>query len=192
MRLDLREIARYMRMGRTLPEGALAERVTALRDRALKVIRPARTWRRFPIEGGAIVSGGVRLDIAGTLARHIVGCRAAYLVCGTIGTAFDAFQRRVSVSSGADALIVQAIGAALIEKLMDSVEDEIHGELAENETLVERYSPGYGTFPLAAQRTLLALLDAPIKVGVSLTDTLLMVPSKSVSAIIGIRSASAQ
>ena len=192
MRLDLREIARYMRMGRTLPEGALAERVTALRDRALKVIRPARTWRRFPIEGGAIVSGGVRLDIAGTLARHIVGCRAAYLVCGTIGAAFDAFQRRVSVSSGADALIVQAIGAALIEKLMDSVEDEIHGELAENETLVERYSPGYGTFPLAAQRTLLALLDAPIKVGVSLTDTLLMVPSKSVSAIIGIRSASAQ
>ena len=181
-----------MRMGRTLPEGALAERVTALRDRALKVIRPARTWRRFPIEGGAIVSGGVRLDIAGTLARHIVGCRAAYLVCGTIGAAFDAFQRRVSVSSGADALIVQAIGAALIEKLMDSVEDEIHGELAENETLVERYSPGYGTFPLAAQRTLLALLDAPIKVGVSLTDTLLMVPSKSVSAIIGIRSASAQ
>lgn len=192
MRLDLREIARYMRMGRTLPEGALAERVTALRDRALKVIRPARTWRRFPIEGGAIISGGVRLDIAGTLARHIVGCRAAYLVCGTIGAAFDAFQRRVSVSSGADALIAQAIGAALIEKLMDSVEDEIHGELAENETLVERYSPGYGTFPLAAQRTLLALLDAPIKVGVSLTDTLLMVPSKSVSAIIGIRSASAQ
>ena len=192
MPLDLKEIARYMRMGRTVPEGALAERVIALRDKALKTVRPARTWRRFPIEGGAIVSGDVRLDIAGTLARHIAGCRAAYLVCGTIGAEFDAFQRRVSAISGADALIVQAIGAALIEKLMDSVEDEIRAELAESETLVERYSPGYGTFPLAAQRTLLALLDDPIKVGVSLTDTLLMVPSKSVSAIIGVRNQPAQ
>ena len=188
MTVDLAEIARYMRMGRTVPDGALAARVGGLRDEVIKLIRPARTWRRFRIDGGAIASGGLCLDIAGTLARHIKGCHAAYLACGTVGAEFDAFHRRVSVTSGADALIVQAIGAALIEKLMDSVEDEIRAELAESETLVERYSPGYGTFPLAAQSTLLALLDAPIKVGVSLTDTLLMVPSKSVSAIIGVHS----
>ena len=175
-----------MRMGRAVPEGALAERVLALRDQALVVIRPARTWRRFAITDGAIVSGGVRLDIVGTLAKHMDGCGSAFLVCATIGAAFDAFQRRASVASGADALIVQAIGAALIEKFMDETEDEIRKELAPGETLVSRYSPGYGTFPLAAQRTLFALLDAQIKVGVSLTDTLLMVPSKSVSAIIGV------
>jgi cobalamin-dependent methionine synthase I len=82
---------------------------------------------------------------------------------------------------------VQAIGAALIEKLMDEVEAEIRRELPPNESLVSRYSPGYGDFPLTAQRELLSLLDAPRKVGVSLTDTLLMVPSKSVSAIIGVK-----
>ena len=177
-----------MRMGRAVPDGALAERVLKLRDKVMKVIRPARTWCRFDIADGGIASGGVRIDISGTLARHIAGCRSAYLVCGTIGTGFDAFQRMVSVSSGADALIVQAIGAALIEKLMDSLEDDIRCMLTSGETLVARYSPGYGTFPLAAQRELLALLDASRKVGVSLTDTLLMVPSKSVSAIIGVRS----
>ena len=190
MTVELAEIARYMRMGRTVPEGALAERVTKLRDEALKSVCPARTWRRFAVDNGSITSGGLHLDICGTLARHIAGCNSAYLVCGTIGAEFDAFQRRVSIVSGADALIVQAIGAALIEKLMDGVEDEIRAELAAGESLASRYSPGYGDFPLAAQRTLLALLDAPRMVGVSLTDTLLMVPSKSVSAIIGVKKGS--
>ncbi len=185
--VDLQEIARYMRMGRTVPDGALAARVAELRDEALTIIRPAHIGRRFPIQDGNIVSGSVRLAVAGTLAKHLVGCRSAYLACGTLGAGFDAFQRRVSATSGADALIVQAIGAALIEKLMDDVEAEIRRELQPNETLVSRYSPGYGDFPLTAQRELLLLLDAPRKVGVSLTDTLLMVPSKSVSAIIGVK-----
>jgi cobalamin-dependent methionine synthase I len=91
------------------------------------------------------------------------------------------------VTSGADALIVQAVGAALIERHMDAVEDEIRAELAPGESLLTRYSPGYGDFPLEAQRSILALLDTPRKIGVSLTDSLLMVPSKSVSAVIGVR-----
>lgn len=187
MTVDLAEIARYMRMGRSVPDGALAERVETLRDEALAAVRPARVWRRFPVEGGAIGSGGLRIEISGTLAKHLGDCRTAYLVCGTLGAAFDAFQRRVSVSSGADALIAQATGAALIEKFMDGVEDEIRAELAPGESLLQRYSPGYGDFPLEAQRALLGLVDAPHSVGISLTDSLLMVPSKSVSAIIGIR-----
>ena len=185
--VGLDEIARYMRMGRSVPEGALAERMTQLRDEALAVVRPARIGRRFALVDGAIVSGDVRLEIAGTLARHIDGCSDVYLVCGTIGAGIDALQRRASVSSGADALIVQAIGAALVEKLMDAVEDEIRAELSAEEELVARYSPGYGDFPLAAQRHILLLLDATRRIGVSLTDTLLMVPSKSVSAILGVR-----
>ena len=174
MTVDLAEIARYMRMGRAVPEGELAARVEKLRDEALKTVRPARVWRRFPISDGAIASGALRIQVAGTLARHLEGC-------------FDAFQRRSSVSSGVAALVVQAIGAALIEKWMDETESEITKELAAGESLVQRYSPGYGDFPLAAQHTLLALLDAPRNAGVSLTDSLLMVPSKSVSAIIGVK-----
>ncbi len=187
MTVDLAEIARYMRMGTSVPDGLLAERVTKLRDEGLASMRPSRTWRRFPVEDGAVGSGGLRLEISGKLARHMDGCHAAYLVCGTLGAGFDTFQRRASVTSGVDALAVQAIGAALIEKFMDSIENDIRAELFPGESLVQRYSPGYGDFPLAAQRTLLDLLDAPRTVGVALTDTLLMVPSKSVSAVIGVK-----
>ena len=187
MTVSVEEIARYMRMGRARPDGPLLERVVAIREKSLGVIHPAAVWRRLPVRDGAVVSGALSLEISGTLERHLAGCGSAFLACATLGTAFDAFQRRLSVSSGIDALIAQATGAALIERLMDETEDKIRADLAPGETLVQRYSPGYGTFPLAAQRTHLAILDAPRTVGVSLTDTLLMVPSKSVSAVIGVR-----
>lgn len=182
MTVSLAEIARYMRMGRTMPTGALEERLGDLLAKAQTVIRPARTWRRMDME-----ELKRHFAIQGSIASHLEGCHAVYLVCGTIGATFDAFQRKESVASGANALIAQAIGAAMIEEWMDETSREICRELATGETLISRYSPGYGDFPLAAQRTLLELLDAPRNVGVSLTDTLLMVPSKSVSAIIGVK-----
>ena len=169
--MTVQEVARYLRMGGSVPDGALAARIGELIDEAVRVLRPARIWRRLP---------------GTTLLQHLEGCAEAYLACGTIGPGLDALQRRVSVTSGADALIVQAVGAALIERYMDGVEDEIRAELAPGESLVTRYSPGYGDFPLEAQREILVILDTPRKIGVSLTDSLLMVPSKSVSAVIGV------
>ena len=163
MTVDIAEIARYMRMGRSLPDGELAGRVERMRDQALKTLRTARVWRRFPIDGNVIESGGLKIEIRGTIARHIAGCHAAYLVCGTIGAEFDAFQRRVSVSSGVDALVAQAIGAALIEKWMDETNAEIEKELEPGESIVSRYSPGYGDFPLSEQRTIFKLLDTSHK-----------------------------
>ena len=178
MTVTVQEVARYLRMGGTAPEGALAARIGEMIDEAMRVLRPARIWRRLPV--AQIPSPGT------TLLRHLEGCAEAYLVCGTLGPGLDALHRRVSVTSGADALIVQAVGAALIERYMDGVEDEIRAELAPGETLRTRYSPGYGDFPLAAQHDILAILDTPRRIGVSLTDSLLMVPSKSVSAVVGV------
>ncbi len=173
------DINRYLLLGRHAPDAALAEAMARLREVALQAIRPARTWRRI-----ARVPSESK-----TLARHLSGCHAAYLVCGTLGAAFDALLRRTAVRSAADTLVLQAIGAAAIEEWMDLVEDEIRRELKDGETLVPRYSPGFGDFPLSAQREMLAILDASRAIGVSLTDSLLMVPSKSVSAVIGVRMA---
>ena len=178
MTVTAQEVARYLRMGGSVPDGALAARIEELIAAAMRVLRPARIWRRLPV--ARIPSPGT------TLLRHLEGCSEAYLACGTLGPGLDALQRRVSVTSGADALIVQAIGAALIERYMDGVEDEIRAELAPGEALLSRYSPGYGDFPLEAQRPILSILDTPRKIGVSLIDSLLMVPSKSVSAVIGV------
>ena len=178
MTVTVQEVARYLRMGGNAPDGALAARNKELIDDATRVLRPARVWRRLPV---------ARIPTPGTtLLRHLEGCEEAYLACGTLGPRFDALLRRASVKSAADALVLQAVGTAAIEEWMDAVEDGIRRDLAPGETLRSRYSPGYGDFPLEDQRLLLGLLDTPRAIGVSLTDTLLMVPSKSVSAVIGV------
>ena len=178
--VKLQKVMQYLRMGGAMPDGALAERIAALQEMAGREMRPMRTWLRMK-------TPQKWLDESKALSLRLSGCRDVYLACGTLGAAYDAFHRRVSVRSGADALIVQAIGAAAVENVMDSIEDDICTELASGETLVTRYSPGYADFPLSEQRMLLDLLDASRKVGVSLTDDFLMVPSKSVSAVIGVK-----
>lgn len=183
MEVNAKELSVYLRMGGRPPDGALADRLAELEVEVRGVLRPARAWRRVPVR--ALPRPGE------TLARHLRGCREAYVVCGTLGVGVDALQRRLSVASGADALMVQALGAAFMESWMDETEAAIRAELAPGESLVPRYSPGYGDWPLDAQRDLLAMLDAPRRVGVSLTDSLLMVPSKSVSAVIGVMPPSA-
>lgn len=106
----------------------------------------------------------------------------AYL-CGTLGAEFDRWQRARAATSAADALFAQQIGLEAIERTMDEIEAEIRDALAPGETLQPRRSPGYGDLPLSLSREILDRLDAPKRIGVSLTDALLLVPSKSVTAI---------
>jgi len=181
MKIDDVQICRYLRLYGRAPGAPLADRIREMRMAADAAIRPARVWRRFD---DVAIAGGAA---SRSLASHLADCHAVYLACATIGVEFDALQRRTAAVSASDAFVLQAIGAAAIEALMDDVEVEIRRELLDGEALVSRYSPGYGDYPLAEQRRLLSLLDASRKAGVSLTDALVMVPSKSVSAVIGVR-----
>ena len=104
-------------------------------------------------------------------------------LCGTIGSEFDRWQRRVSLVSAADAYYSQQIGLDAVEREMDRLENEARAAMAPGETLAPRRSPGYGTMPLSYSREILERLDASRRVGVMLTDSLLLVPSKSVTAV---------
>ena len=110
--------------------------------------------------------------------------REAVFLCGTIGAAFDTWQRRLSALSAADAFLSQQIGLEAVEKAMDELEKKAKVEVeAEGRKMLPRKSPGYGDLPLSLSRTILNELDATRKIGVSITDSNLLVPSKSVTAI---------
>ena len=114
---------------------------------------------------------------------RLKGVEVVFL-CGTIGAEFDAWQRRLSVTSAADALLSQQIGLDAVEKVMDEVEEKSKAEVeVEGRKLLPRKSPGYGDLPLSLSRTIISELDATRKIGVSITDSDLLVPSKSVTAI---------
>ena len=104
-------------------------------------------------------------------------------LCGTLGAAFDQWQRRLSALSGADAYFSQQIGLDAVEREMDALEAEARASLSEGEALRPRRSPGYGEMPLSLSREIIDRLEATRRIGVAVTESDLLVPSKSVTAI---------
>ncbi len=101
------------------------------------------------------------------------------LFVGTIGMAFDYALERCQYTSLAEAGLMQGIGAERVEAVCD-----VFCNGFENAT--RRFSPGYGDLPLETQKDIFRLLD-PKQIGVGLTDSLMMTPSKSVTAIFGLK-----
>jgi hypothetical protein len=122
-----------------------------------------------------------------SLARNLEGCIGAVLLAATIGPSCDMLVRRASVTSAAEASVYQATGAAAIESFLDSENDRLKKEYeAKGFFLRPRFSPGYGDLKLEHQTDWFRLLDITKQIGIELTDSLLMVPTKSVTAVIGV------
>ena len=49
-----------------------------------------------------------------------------------------------------------------------------------------RFSPGYGDFDISYQKNIFSCLNSEKYIGLTLTDSMLMVPSKSVTAVVGL------
>jgi len=114
------------------------------------------------------------------LAKVIAGSSEIIVFAATVGIEFDRLIGRFKRTSPAKALILQALGAERAEALCDTFCSSFEGRTS-------RYSPGYGDMPLEHQKDVFELLRCEEKIGVSLNESLLMTPSKSVTAIFGIR-----
>ena len=119
------------------------------------------------------------------LRRRLDSCDRAILFAATAGMEMERLILRAKAISPLHGLCMHAVGAAIIEEACD----RLCARLAEehpDDALRPRFSPGYGDLPLAMQREVFAALDCGRKLGLTLTDTLLMQPGKSVTAIIGL------
>lgn len=120
-----------------------------------------------------------------SLAKNLSGCNEAVFFAATVGIELDRMIERYSRLSPAKAVIFDAIGAERIEALCDAF---CHNFAEEESTkLSPRFSPGYGDLPLAAQKDIFAVLGCEKRIGLVLNDSLLMSPSKSVTAIVGLK-----
>lgn len=121
------------------------------------------------------------------LATCLNNCSEIIIFAATIGINIDRMIARYQRISPTKALLMQAYGAERIECLCDVFCREIKNEaVLSHRTITPRYSPGYGDMPLDKQKDIFALLDCSRQIGISLNESLLMTPSKSVTAIFGI------
>lgn len=190
LQLDRAEVLRYLGYRGTEIPPSLENILQHCMEQTLNVIRPLYIYRRFPIILGEnhveISRAGLTLRGA-DIRRHLFGCKEAYILCATLGLAIERKIRLSFLQRPEEAVIYDACATEAIEKAADAAEAEIAGLCAERgEGITWRFSPGYGDLPLETQRDLIRVMDAPRKIGLSLTDSLLMTPSKSVTAIIGV------
>ncbi len=181
-KVNAQEALRYAGVKESTPEvTALLEECIALGEAA---VSPRVCYAFYPITR---TEEQIDLSFARTasraLRRNLVGCGEAVLFAATIGLALDRLIARYAHVSPARSVMLQAIGAERIEALCDAFENEL---IRQGHELGTRFSPGYGDLPLDMQREIFAALDCPKRIGVSLNESLLMSPSKSVTAIIGL------
>lgn len=119
------------------------------------------------------------------LSRVITGCSEVVVFAATVGMEFDRVISKYKRTMPSKALFLQALGAERVEALCDLFCSGFEGH-------TPRFSPGYGDLKLETQRDVFALLQCEAKIGISLNESLLMTPSKSVTAIFGIRGGSCE
>ena len=178
IKADRKEIFRYLGYRGREPETGVAEAADSCAAALQTVVEPRHVRRVFPLEW--VSADRFRIEgmdvVSRNLSRNLRGCSEVWLV-----------QRAEALGKMSRAVILQAAAAAMIEAYCDDVNEEIRREAAPKGLFLRpRFSPGYGDFSLEHQTELFRILEVQKKIGVTLTGSLLMMPSKSVTAVIGL------
>ena len=180
--------------GRSALPPHLAEAVDRQLDRARELAEPRWVWRPVPVTFDAdrqsllcAAPYACRLAVGAFIRNQLRGSRAVAAFVVTIGPRLEAEARRMMADGqGLDGFVLDTIGSAAVEATADLLEEEL--ALAVDPLgwrITNRLSPGYCSWETRDQHALFGLLpEGPA--GVTLTDSALMQPIKSVSGVIGL------
>lgn len=188
LNIDIQEVLRYLGYKKNCEdrdlileiELAILELKEIITERSIyKICALEKTEEKIILEQNLNLNGK---DIY----AHLKESEKAVLMAVTLGTEVD---KKINYYSKIDlkkAVIFDACTSAIIEAYCDKVEEKIR-EIAQSEGyyITSRYSPGYGDFSLEVQPKIIDFLQAYKKIGLSATENFILLPRKSVTAIIG-------
>lgn len=116
---------------------------------------------------------------------HLDNCSKAVLMACTLSDMVDKLINRYNITDMTSALIADAMASAMIEQVCNKVEEIIKKEL-NIKNMTWRFSPGYGDLPIDIQQRFIQVINSEKQIGLTVTDSNILIPRKSVTAIIGI------
>ncbi|MBQ6637720.1 MAG: hypothetical protein IJH82_03600 [Lachnospiraceae bacterium] len=168
------------------------EELRAEADKAIRLLEGQTSFRvgycpmvlKWDEEGYPVLPFKQHSD---NLKKNLHDCEAVVLFAATIGAGTDRLIHRYEKTEPGMGLLLQALGAERAESLCNLFCFEVK-EISEKYgyTTHPRFSPGFGDLPITVQPEFLQFLDASRRLGITLTESYLMSPSKSVTAVIGI------
>lgn len=141
----------------------------------------------FIANNSMILVDGVEFGIGKTVAKEFRNSTSVALFICTAGEGIS--QRSQELLTGENPVlgyVFDILGSMIVETATDQMQKEI-SRIANSEDLLitNRYSPGYCKWSVADQHKLFSFFP-PNSCGISLTDSALMYPIKSVSGMIGL------
>ena len=184
--VNRREILRYAGAKEESP--ALAALLEDVLAEALPLLTGRVCWREFPLtRQDDHLQLGFAETASAALSRNLQSCDRIVVFAATLGLPLDRLMARYGRISPAKALLLQAVGAERIEALCDAFCAQLQRDAAASGLhTAPRFSPGYGDLPLELQRDIFRVLDCSRQIGLTLNESFLMSPGKSVTAIVGL------
>ena len=161
----------------------IEEQILRCANQVMEVAQPRLVYRRMRMDGGA-TSG---LLLGKDLTELLAECHEVVLLAVTLGQEIERLLMKTEVTDMSDAVILDACASAAVENVCDHFEFELRAELEqEGLYLTDRFSPGYGDYPLSAQYRLCENLNTMRRIGLTVSPNSILIPRKSVTAVLGI------
>lgn len=189
MDMRTREAVRYLGYGRH----AIDERTLQLVEDSFleleQIVHAKFIYRIFEItfsDMDVLTIGNMKIK-SKNLSKNLKGCSKAVVFGATLGTGVDILMKRYSLTDMAKVVTLQACAATMLEEYCDEAQNQIAEELEKKQMYLRpRFSPGYGDYSILHQDDILRMLDAAKTIGLTMTESYMLTPTKSVTAVIGI------
>ena len=184
--IDTSLALRFLRIRRQ-PDEEVTQMVSSCVRELESEISYKASYRYFDIKiDGDVVRFDDCLELKSEkLVRNLRGCKGAFIFVATTGLSLDRLIHKYKSTQVSKALLIDAIGSASIEAFCDYLSKELQSEY--NLSFRPRFSPGYGDLDISCQESVINICDCTRKIGVTLNKGYMMIPTKSVSAIAGVR-----
>lgn len=184
--LDENEVIRYARAQKT-DKSLISNAVL----NALIHAKPQGNYNVFDYDykSSNIFFENKRILLSGnSIKKHLELCEKIAVIAVTIGKDIDEEITKLSEQGEyVNALLLDAAATEAAEETANELENIISREAnREGFNLTSRFSPGYGDFPLEMQKDILKLAEGN-EIGITLTSSLMLIPRKSITAIIGFK-----
>lgn len=190
--LDKNEILRYLGYKNQVLDKKLERLLDDCMDEMRSLTEGRHVYKFFNIakDNGKIVLKDCLINLEGTgIYKHLETSKTCILMAATLGSEVDTRIRYYEKTDMTRALILDSCASTAIEEVCDRVcsyLEKIVGE--KGKTLTSRYSPGYGDLPIDIQKSFISALGADKSIGLTASSSNILIPRKSVTAIIGVAS----
>lgn len=186
--LNRQEALRYLGNGTQNPSNNLLAMLENCEKEVLEAAHPRYVYRIFDIEEcdrGVKIAGTDFILYGEDIKRHLKGCKKAVFFAATISAGIDVLLRRVQVNDVTKAVVTDSLASVAVEQVCDKFEQIIKNKYSDYYQTF-RFGLGYGDLPLEQQKDFLKLLNAQKLIGLYVSESSMLIPTKSVTAVIGL------